>query len=785
VNAVSFDGVSVSIESLGGINTWDVHIGKDDISTRRTAPVMASPAYDIAIPAQAAFTSATLTIPYRSDLLDGFPESDLRIYHLSEETGLWVSAGPNQIVDTGADTVSVSVDHFSTFAVMKLGPEGFEVFWPTKEVFCIQEEGGTPQTGIDLAFLIDQSGSMSVNDPNGLRVDGAHQFVDAMDTQDVAAVVGFTTSAFTRIGLTQLDTTENRDAVHAALEETRPAGGGTSITAPVEAAIDLLSQTQSGRPRVALLLTDGVGSYDNTLTEQARQANIVIHTVGLGSSTDPVLLQQIASGTGGTYRHLNSAEELPAMYDEIADLLIDDGTDSDGDGLTDCEETHGMLVTWGFWDTSIDPQNEPFVGDHRITSDPQDPDTDGDGLTDGEELLGRNANGSLGSPLDLRDNQATVDAYGFLIDAGITKYFIMRSDPNDTDSDGDSLAEFFLGDFEETRGTEASNGIVYTSRPDRIDTDFDGNIDPIEYLLGTDPLFADPSEVGIPGLAPLTLFQPEQFGTTTVVNGQFRLASGALDFVQYNDEPITYDSSFNCVSGDCNAITAHATTQTGSAWCWLPWNTCPTDPEAIQDLIREAVELQGVFTLDGQFQSSYMNRQAVGECLVTVAAADRPDCADMPFTNTAAAAETGENGEIILEPILDTIADILLNMPGGFRPQNVCGNPDTNAGTYRLIDPNTQEVKYVGMTNNFNRRRVEHEGDPRFEGLEFQVQYRTTDRHTRWALEQRDYNDLWGDVPYQEAQALGSLNRRRPMASANTSYSEMMDLAQYFIDVCL
>ncbi len=45
--------------------------------------------------------------------------------------------------------------------------------------------------------------------------------------------------------------------------------------------------------------------------------------------------------------------------------------DSDGDGLTDAEETGGMQVLYPY---------------RAVYTDPYNPDTDGDGLTDGEEM---------------------------------------------------------------------------------------------------------------------------------------------------------------------------------------------------------------------------------------------------------------------------------------------------------------------------------------------------------------------------------------------------------------
>ena len=95
----------------------------------------------------------------------------------------------------------------------------------------------------------------------------------------------------------------------------------------------------------------------------------MIHTVGLGSGIDEALLRRIAAGTGGRYFSAPSADDLVAAFEEIGEVIRDDGTDTDGDGLTDCEEENGLLSTWGMFDEHLDPTlNDPFVGDRVVTS---------------------------------------------------------------------------------------------------------------------------------------------------------------------------------------------------------------------------------------------------------------------------------------------------------------------------------------------------------------------------------------------------------------------------------
>ena len=115
-----------------------------------------------------------------------------------------------------------------------------------------------------------------------------------------------------------------------------------------------------------ILLTDGVGSWNPGSHRCRRDApRITIYTIGLGLDIDEPQLRSIATGTGGQYFHVANAADLPDVFREIDEETGDNGKDTDGDGLTDCEETEGVHDSTSF----------SLV----FTSDPHLKDTDGDG----------------------------------------------------------------------------------------------------------------------------------------------------------------------------------------------------------------------------------------------------------------------------------------------------------------------------------------------------------------------------------------------------------------------
>ena len=770
VRAASREGVKAEIESNGGIRPWDLEVNVDPVAMRTVRDVLASPAYDFTLPpGTPAFERARITIPYDESLLGTFPrrasDQDARPDH-------WALARCRRRTSR---RLREQHGHGDGDALLRLcGAQarrpGLGAYWASTPARCIpiDDPGAPGALAIDFVFVLDESGSMTSNDPSGLRKTAAKQVVDRLaeiSDLDRVGVVSFNSTARTRIPLTSLVVSSNVDAVKAAIDAVI-ASGGTNIGAGASLGIDELTRdAPAGRPRVMILMTDGIGSYNDAIAARAAAEGIVIYTVGLGSGIDEALLRRIATGTGGRYFSAPNAEDLVAAFAEIGEVIRDDGTDTDGDSLTDCEEENGMLSTWGMFDEHLDPtQNEPFVGDRIVTSDPNDPDTDDDGLTDGEEMRGLD----LSDPLDLRDYDATIEEYAFLIEAGITKYYVMRSDPRDPETDGDGLL-----DFGELHGNEGADGRTYRTRADRWDTDLDGANDRLELELGTDPLFPDANELGIPGLPRFTLFQP--FEPPPVVLGRWDFAGAGAQFIEYNRSPVGYSApSFECVI-NCDAIRAEAERRPGGSWCWLPFSDCSSVDERARDIVREAVAAQRIFDEDGRFRSDFTGEQGVAECALTHSV---PDQCDAIYDDAPSGAEPGESFD-------EAIATMLMNVPGGYRPKDLCGGPTGRGGTYRLADPLTGRVRYVGQTNDLARRRLEHANDPRFRDLDFEIRHRTDNYQTRRGLEQRDYNDNWGDVPIGNAQSQGSLNGQRPMASGRVDYDWRLELAQTFLDLCL
>lgn len=252
---------------------------------------------------------------------------------------------------------------------------------------------------MDIVFVIDCSGSMSDNDPNGIRKDVTKEFISKLrDGVDKAAVVKFTTTAETLMPLTDdketlinvVDGIPNSDGGGCG-------GAGTNGSAGIRNAITELENSTADHKYI-IFLTDGddtevsedYGDETGTfgLTGEAKGKDIVIHTVGLvgSGSVDTDLLKRVAEGTGGNYYLATVGdpevnEELVQIYDEIEGVTIDRYLDSNDDGISDyytkmlCDNRLGS-------GTGL----KNIFGAASYDEVQKSDDLDGDGLKNGEEI---------------------------------------------------------------------------------------------------------------------------------------------------------------------------------------------------------------------------------------------------------------------------------------------------------------------------------------------------------------------------------------------------------------
>ncbi len=228
---------------------------------------------------------------------------------------------------TGADEAEV----LAPTVTKTVSPEAIYFGEGDKETTVTIEvtgDGGTTETitPMDVVFAIDSSGSMTVNDPSGLRKTAAQAFVDKMDeTRDTGGVVSWDLGVNFAYGL--MSDFDGVTGLKARIGQV-DSSGGTNLNVGLNAAIAMLdSNSRSGdSAEVIVFLTDGVGSYTysgnpGSPADNAAGKGYIIFSIGLGSASSGPL-EDMADTTGGAYFSSANASNLQAIYESIFTVLV-------------------------------------------------------------------------------------------------------------------------------------------------------------------------------------------------------------------------------------------------------------------------------------------------------------------------------------------------------------------------------------------------------------------------------------------------------------------------------
>ena len=375
--SVQLTGAQADSLEITPINVADSHFLSPVI------PGYLGSAYDFSV--SGSFDTASLSFDYDKSLGTESNTFKPRIYSYDEET-YELKELPNQTVANGH--INAQVSHFSKYIL--LNKVEFDLVW-IADIRPPHINQNVLMLPIDLVFVIDESNSMENmsadkwssrpdNDPDRIRVAAAKKFTEALGYNDRAAVIGFSDSA--RI----LRSLENdKDVVKTHIDLIRGDMGGTAIYTGLNLALNELDSNSSAeRRKLIICLTDGTddpavsGSIYDNIIDRANATNVVIYTIGLGSSLDEILLRSLANRTGGKYFYAETAESVYQGFDFVKNDAIDYNLDSNGDGISDY---YAKLIFEG--KLRLPNGSAEFIG---IDFD-SNPDMDGDGLLNGAELL--------------------------------------------------------------------------------------------------------------------------------------------------------------------------------------------------------------------------------------------------------------------------------------------------------------------------------------------------------------------------------------------------------------
>lgn len=179
-----------------------------------------------------------------------------------------------------------------------------------------------PGDGLDLALVLDASGSMLISNSGKTRQqwqrDAAIALVKSLPTTNTSvAVAQFAGGGLLRLGLTGTDTQANLDSIEAEINAV-PASGSTAISTGIaRAATELTTNGTTGRTKQMVVLSDGSSASSfTTAASNAAADGIIVHSVALpGANTTQ--MQAIATNGGGVFVDFSDPDNLDNLIDQF------------------------------------------------------------------------------------------------------------------------------------------------------------------------------------------------------------------------------------------------------------------------------------------------------------------------------------------------------------------------------------------------------------------------------------------------------------------------------------
>jgi Ca-activated chloride channel family protein len=200
------------------------------------------------------------------------------------------------------------------------------------------------QKGIDIAIVLDVSGSMESVDMEPSRLDAALETIDAFIEErpnDRISLIIFAGTAYTRIPLT-LDHNVIRESLRQ-VNTSSVNEDGTAIGTAIAVGLNRLKKSDAAS-KIMLLVTDGENNAGvinpTTASELAGELGVKVYTIGVGTDRtiipvnvygqiryqqyegglDEELLKQIAEMTGGQYYRARDSKALSRVFSSINQL---------------------------------------------------------------------------------------------------------------------------------------------------------------------------------------------------------------------------------------------------------------------------------------------------------------------------------------------------------------------------------------------------------------------------------------------------------------------------------
>ena len=201
-----------------------------------------------------------------------------------------------------------------------------------EEIFQIGIQGAKDRfeelTPMNLAFVIDHSGSMADRDKLKWVQDAFDIFIEQVRPKDYVSLVIFDSTAKVVFPATRMSSRETRERFRSAVRSIRPAGA-TNIRAGLElGCLEVMKNLNREYTNRVMLLSDGQDTCGNShrdilgVARGFSEQGVSISTIGVGESFDLKLMVDLGKVGQGSSRFISSREEMQKIFGTELDRML-------------------------------------------------------------------------------------------------------------------------------------------------------------------------------------------------------------------------------------------------------------------------------------------------------------------------------------------------------------------------------------------------------------------------------------------------------------------------------
>ena len=170
-------------------------------------------------------------------------------------------------------------------------------------------------SGVSVALVVDESGSMKSNGRMDKARDAIRQFINEMGPYDRTAIVGFNGGANAKVHQAM---TSNKSLLFKAVEALKDSGNTNINTGAKLGVQQIIGETN---PTTVIIFSDGENGSESVTTTQvadlANSLNTSIYSIAVETTGSNTVLKNLANQTGGTYTNAPDASQLSEIYTTI------------------------------------------------------------------------------------------------------------------------------------------------------------------------------------------------------------------------------------------------------------------------------------------------------------------------------------------------------------------------------------------------------------------------------------------------------------------------------------